>query len=91
MVVARPPGAERELDRSEIDGSGSSGQLMSRQPRRSVPISAFLGGLLATALAVKKVTGVLLDGRCRDLAELRALPLPVNNCLPGSAALFIVC
>lgn len=37
-----------------------------------------LGGLLATALAVKNVRGVVIDGRCRDLAELRA-SLPVRS------------
>ncbi|GAA5951983.1 hypothetical protein JCM21900_000107 [Sporobolomyces salmonicolor] len=39
--------------------------------------SASLGGLLATALHYKGVKGVMISGRCRDLAELRALGLPV--------------
>ncbi|GAA6060971.1 hypothetical protein JCM10212_006553 [Sporobolomyces blumeae] len=39
--------------------------------------SAFLGGLLATALSRKGVKGVMISGRCRDLAELRQLNLPV--------------
>ncbi|CEQ42698.1 SPOSA6832_04561 [Sporobolomyces salmonicolor] len=36
-----------------------------------------LGGLLATSLHYKGVKGVMISGRCRDLAELRALGLPV--------------
>ncbi|GAA5992520.1 hypothetical protein JCM10908_000860 [Rhodotorula pacifica] len=39
--------------------------------------NASLGGLLATALAVKGVKGFVTSGRCRDLAELRALDFPV--------------
>ncbi|BGP23020.1 hypothetical protein JCM10295v2_001913 [Rhodotorula toruloides] len=39
--------------------------------------SASLGGLLATALNKKGVRGVVTSGRCRDLAELRALDFPV--------------
>ncbi|KAJ8295631.1 4-hydroxy-4-methyl-2-oxoglutarate aldolase [Rhodotorula toruloides] len=39
--------------------------------------SASLGGLLATALHKKGVRGVVTSGRCRDLAELRALDFPV--------------
>ncbi|GAA5834777.1 hypothetical protein JCM3766R1_003236 [Sporobolomyces carnicolor] len=39
--------------------------------------SASLGGLLATSLHRKGVRGVMISGRCRDLAELRALQLPV--------------
>ncbi|GAA5870345.1 hypothetical protein JCM1840_004699 [Sporobolomyces johnsonii] len=39
--------------------------------------SASLGGLLATSLHHKGVKGVMISGRCRDLAELRALGLPV--------------
>ncbi|TNY17035.1 ribonuclease E inhibitor RraA/Dimethylmenaquinone methyltransferase [Rhodotorula diobovata] len=39
--------------------------------------SASLGGLLATALQRKGVRGVVTSGRCRDLAELRALDFPV--------------
>ncbi|GAA5882577.1 hypothetical protein JCM16303_002052 [Sporobolomyces ruberrimus] len=39
--------------------------------------NACLGGLLATSLSHKGVKGVIIAGRCRDLAELRALELPV--------------
>ncbi|GAA5904035.1 bifunctional 4-hydroxy-4-methyl-2-oxoglutarate aldolase/oxaloacetate decarboxylase [Sporobolomyces salmoneus] len=39
--------------------------------------SASLGGLLATSLHYKGVQGVMISGRCRDLAELRSLGLPV--------------
>ncbi|GAA5999361.1 bifunctional 4-hydroxy-4-methyl-2-oxoglutarate aldolase/oxaloacetate decarboxylase [Rhodotorula paludigena] len=39
--------------------------------------SASLGGLLAAALHVKGVLGVVTSGRCRDLQELRALEFPV--------------
>ncbi|BGP30296.1 hypothetical protein JCM10296v2_002050 [Rhodotorula toruloides] len=42
--------------------------------------SASLGGLLATALHKKGVRGVVTSGRCRDLAELRALDFPVFAC-----------
>lgn len=39
--------------------------------------SASFGGLLGTAASVKGVEGIVIDGRCRDLSELRALKLPV--------------
>ncbi|GAA6001249.1 hypothetical protein JCM10207_007485 [Rhodosporidiobolus poonsookiae] len=39
--------------------------------------SASLGGLLATSLKVKGVKGFVTSGRCRDLAELRALDFPI--------------
>lgn len=40
--------------------------------------NASFGGLLGTAASVKGVRGVIVDGRCRDLAELRALNLKVS-------------
>ncbi|ORY79699.1 ribonuclease E inhibitor RraA/Dimethylmenaquinone methyltransferase [Leucosporidium creatinivorum] len=39
--------------------------------------SASFGGLLGAGASVKGVKGVVIDGRCRDLAELRGLKLPV--------------
>ncbi|GAA5845669.1 hypothetical protein JCM5353_001256 [Sporobolomyces roseus] len=39
--------------------------------------SASLGGLLATSLHHKGIKGVMIAGRCRDLAELKALGLPI--------------
>lgn len=40
--------------------------------------SASFGGLLGTAAHYRGVKGVVIDGRCRDLSELRALHLPVR-------------
>lgn len=56
--------------------------------------SASLGGLLATALHKKGVRGVVTSGRCRDLAELRALDFPVRwlgTCLTRSVSFCAVC
>ncbi|SCZ96696.1 BZ3500_MvSof-1268-A1-R1_C044g00127 [Microbotryum saponariae] len=39
--------------------------------------SASLGGLLAAGLHVKGVQAVFIDGRCRDLPEIRTLGMPV--------------
>ncbi|SCV68919.1 BQ2448_1939 [Microbotryum intermedium] len=39
--------------------------------------SASLGGLLAAGLHVKGVQGVVIDGRCRDLQEIKSLGMPV--------------
>jgi hypothetical protein len=41
-------------------------------------VSASFGGLLGTAASVRGVKGVVIDGRCRDLSELRGLKLPVS-------------
>jgi regulator of RNase E activity RraA len=51
---------------------------MSKTLRCTDVKNASLGGLLATALAVKGVKGFVTSGRCRDLAELRALEFPVS-------------
>lgn len=40
--------------------------------------SASFGGLLGLGASVKGVQGIIVDGRCRDLAELRAMELPVR-------------
>ncbi|KAM0792565.1 hypothetical protein ACM66B_005228 [Microbotryomycetes sp. NB124-2] len=39
--------------------------------------SASLGGLLAAGAQVRGVQAVVIDGRCRDLAEIREMKLPV--------------
>ncbi|KAK4053151.1 hypothetical protein OIV83_001886 [Microbotryomycetes sp. JL201] len=39
--------------------------------------SASLGGLLAAGAQVRGVQAVVIDGRCRDLAEIRDMKLPV--------------
>lgn len=40
--------------------------------------SASFGGLLGAGASVKGVKAVVIDGRCRDLAELRKVNLPVR-------------
>ena len=48
---------------------------------------AGMGGLMATAASARGMAGVLLDGGLRDLAEIRALGLPVfsRSIVPSSS------
>lgn len=48
---------------------------------------AGMGGLMATAASVRGMAGVILDGGLRDLAEIRALGLPVfsRSIVPSSS------
>jgi len=87
------PYHDRSMRQTQTASCSSRRQLVraSRTPPRRAPggltlrvrtadtKSASLGGLLATALQRKGVRGVVTSGRCRDLAELRALDFPVRS------------
>ncbi|KWU46344.1 RraA-like protein [Rhodotorula sp. JG-1b] len=74
MVDSRDKDAPK-LDQHFIDTAEPGSIVVVQTPHHAK--NASLGGLLATALAVKGVKGFVTSGRCRDLAELRALEFPV--------------
>ncbi|GAA5862894.1 hypothetical protein JCM3774_006678 [Rhodotorula dairenensis] len=74
MVDSRDKDAPK-LDQHFIDTAEPGTVVIVKTPPHVK--NASLGGLLATALAVKGVKGFVTSGRCRDLAELRALDFPV--------------
>jgi regulator of RNase E activity RraA len=48
------------------------------QQAEGVPASASWGGLLARAASLRALGGVVVDGACRDIDEIRELGLPVS-------------
>ncbi|MFF4837007.1 RraA family protein [Streptomyces sp. NPDC001315] len=44
----------------------------------TVPVSATWGGLLALTASLREVGGIVVDGACRDVDEIRELRLPVS-------------
>ncbi|GGJ39855.1 4-carboxy-4-hydroxy-2-oxoadipate aldolase [Streptomyces brasiliensis] len=44
----------------------------------AAPVSATWGGLLAQAARLRDIGGIVIDGACRDVDEIRELGLPVS-------------
>jgi regulator of RNase E activity RraA len=82
MTVSSAPGqrAERHLGALAIDRAGPGDVVVVHQEgaELSVPSGASWGGLLARAAALRDVAGVIVDGACRDVDEIRAVGLPVH-------------
>ncbi|KAM0756307.1 RraA-like protein [Meredithblackwellia eburnea MCA 4105] len=73
------------VDSADKDAPKLEGHFVDLAPSGSIMVisspphvkSASLGGLLAVSAAVRGVQGVVIDGRCRDLAEIRDIKLAV--------------
>jgi 4-hydroxy-4-methyl-2-oxoglutarate aldolase len=82
MTVMTAPGqrAERHLGAAAIDRARPGEVLVVHQQRTldgALPSAAW-GGLLAQAAQLRGVGGVVIDGACRDVDEIRELGLPVS-------------
>ena len=87
----RRPGRDRpgEAGRPRTGDTGARGQALGRDDRQREPGDvgvivmegsldvAAIGGLMGTAAKARGMAGMVLDGAVRDIAELRALALPV--------------
>jgi regulator of RNase E activity RraA len=82
MTVAAAPGAvaERHLGAQAIDQAMPGDVVVVRQetPSDAAPEAACWGGLLAQAAILRDVAGVIVDGACRDVDEIRGVRLPVH-------------
>jgi 4-hydroxy-4-methyl-2-oxoglutarate aldolase len=82
MTVMIAPGqrAERHLGAAAIDRARPGEVLVvhqQRTPDGALPSAAW-GGLLARAAQLHGIGGVIIDGACRDVDEIRELGLPVS-------------
>jgi regulator of RNase E activity RraA len=82
MTVATAPGqrAERHLGAAAIDRAGPGEVIVVHQQRTAdgaLPSAAW-GGLLARAAQLHGIGGVVIDGACRDVDEIREIGLPVS-------------
>lgn len=78
MKVVADPGAkaERHLGAEAIETAAPGDVIVIQQPPSSV-VSATWGGLLARAAHLQGIGGVVIDGNCRDVDEIRDIGLPV--------------
>ena len=82
MTVTTAPGqrAERHLGAAAIDRARPGEVIVVHQQRTAdgaLPSAAW-GGLLARAAQLHGIGGVVIDGACRDVDEIRELGLPVS-------------
>jgi 4-hydroxy-4-methyl-2-oxoglutarate aldolase len=82
MTVSTAPGqrAERHLGAAAIDRARPGEVIVvhqQRTPDGALPSAAW-GGLLARAAQLHGIGGVVIDGACRDVDEIRELGLPVS-------------
>lgn len=82
MTVSAAPGAvaERHLGALAIDRAEPGDVVVLRQetPGDAAPEAACWGGLLTQAAQLRGVAGVIVDGACRDVDEIRSVGLPVH-------------
>jgi 4-hydroxy-4-methyl-2-oxoglutarate aldolase len=82
MTVTTAPGqrADRHLGAAAIDRARPGEVIVvhqQRTPDGALPSAAW-GGLLARAAQLHGIGGVVIDGACRDVDEIRELGLPVS-------------
>jgi 4-hydroxy-4-methyl-2-oxoglutarate aldolase len=82
MTVSSAPGqrAERHLGALAIDRAEPGDVVVVQQEgaEHSVPMGASWGGLLSQAAALRGIVGIIVDGACRDVDEIRGIRLPVH-------------
>jgi regulator of RNase E activity RraA len=70
--------SSRHLGAAAIERAAAGDVIVIQQAVDGLPSSATWGGLLAVAASVKGISGVVIDGACRDIDEIRGLRLPVS-------------
>jgi regulator of RNase E activity RraA len=80
VVPAEGARAERHLGATAIDMAQPGDVIVIEQEgaKAQTPPSATWGGLLSRAAHHRAVGGVVIDGACRDVDEIRELGLPVS-------------
>ena len=82
MTVTTAPGqrADRHLGAAAIDRARPGEVIVVHQQRSAdgTLASAAWGGLLARAAQLRAIGGVVIDGACRDVDEIREIGLPVS-------------
>ncbi|MBN9108353.1 MAG: hypothetical protein J0I34_06185 [Pseudonocardia sp.] len=68
----------RHLGAQALDRALPGEVICVEQQTEGRPASASWGGLLARAATLRELGGVLIDGACRDVDEIRELGLPVS-------------
>jgi regulator of RNase E activity RraA len=76
VVASAGARAERHLGARAIEQAGVGDVIVIEQSPSQV-VSATWGGLLAKSATLCRLAGVVIDGNCRDVDEIRELGLPV--------------
>lgn len=77
LKVAVGERSERHLGAEAIERSCAGDVIVVEQPISDAVVSAAWGGVLTRAAHHKRLGGVLVDGNCRDIDEIRELSFPV--------------
>jgi len=70
--------SSRHLGTAAIERANAGEVIVVQQEHGGTPTAGSWGGLLAQAAVIKGVGGVIVDGACRDVDEIRELRLPVS-------------
>ncbi len=70
--------SHRHLGTAAIERADAGEVIVIEQASGGSPASATWGGLLAQAAHLRRIGGVVIDGACRDVDEIRELRLPVS-------------
>jgi 4-hydroxy-4-methyl-2-oxoglutarate aldolase len=78
LRVAPGERAERHLGAAAIERSRTGEVIVVQQPESEELVSAAWGGVLSRAAHHKQLAGVIVDGNCRDVDEVRELGFAVH-------------
>jgi regulator of RNase E activity RraA len=70
--------SHRHLGTAAIERACPGEIIVVQQEHGGTPTAGAWGGLLAQAAIIKGIGGVVIDGACRDIDEVRQLGLPVS-------------